>query len=230
MTEALDDYGEGSAAAALSLFEDILALEGLYVDGALVSGIVTVGEIERIARYQAGKLVDDDFDGFVEQVAGSAAHLTRQVANRTMMAQSGYLQNRMVGMSRSGGRVRYVYAANPSSSGYEIRYARVPQGEETCDFCLMLASRGFVYLTAESAEGWNHTHRNCDCIVVAGVGHHDQSAARTSMGDWVQDTVIEGYDRQDMLDLYSAWSERDRDDVEGRRDDMERIIGRRYWS
>ena len=47
------------------------------------------------------------------------------------------------------------------------KYARVPTGAETCDFCLMLASRGFVY-KSESSAAIDHTHANCDCRAVAG--------------------------------------------------------------
>lgn len=47
------------------------------------------------------------------------------------------------------------------------KYARVPTGSETCDFCLMLASRGFVYHT-ESTASMGHVHANCDCRIVAG--------------------------------------------------------------
>lgn len=43
------------------------------------------------------------------------------------------------------------------------RFARVPTGIETCDFCLMLASRGFVYHTEAAAS---HAHSGCDCRVV----------------------------------------------------------------
>jgi len=43
------------------------------------------------------------------------------------------------------------------------RFARVPAGGETCDFCLMLASRGFVYASEQAAS---HAHANCDCRVV----------------------------------------------------------------
>ena len=43
------------------------------------------------------------------------------------------------------------------------RYARVPTGSETCDFCLMLASRGFVYRTEVAAS---HAHSGCDCRIV----------------------------------------------------------------
>ena len=43
------------------------------------------------------------------------------------------------------------------------RYARVPSGAETCQFCIMLASRGFAYHSQELAS---HAHANCDCVVV----------------------------------------------------------------
>ena len=47
------------------------------------------------------------------------------------------------------------------------RYARVPTGAETCDFCLMLASRGFVY-NSQSTASMGHVHSGCDCRIVAG--------------------------------------------------------------
>lgn len=43
------------------------------------------------------------------------------------------------------------------------KFARVPTGIETCDFCLMLASRGFVYHTEAAAS---HAHGGCDCRIV----------------------------------------------------------------
>lgn len=48
------------------------------------------------------------------------------------------------------------------------RFARVPTGRETCPFCIMLASRGFVYNSYEEAGGLNHFHANCDCRIVPG--------------------------------------------------------------
>ena len=58
------------------------------------------------------------------------------------------------------------------------RFARVPTGAETCDFCLMLASRGFVYHTEQTAS---HAHSGCDCRTVPSwrayeVGGYDPSA------------------------------------------------------
>lgn len=49
-----------------------------------------------------------------------------------------------------------------------IRYARVPFGN-SCAFCLMLASRGFVYETKTTAgEDKGHYHAHCRCKIVAG--------------------------------------------------------------
>jgi hypothetical protein len=50
------------------------------------------------------------------------------------------------------------------------RFARVPTGDETCDFCLMLASRGFVYHTEAAAS---HAHANCDCRVTPSWKAHE---------------------------------------------------------
>ena len=66
-----------------------------------------------------------------------------------------------------------------------VRYARVPTGAETCDFCLMLASRGFVY-QSESTAGASHVHSSCDCRVVPG---------------W-DGMEVEGYDPQAIYDRW----------------------------
>lgn len=40
----------------------------------------------------------------------------------------------------------------------DVRYARVPVGEETCAWCIMTAGLGFWYMTEEAAS---HTHAHC---------------------------------------------------------------------
>ena len=68
-----------------------------------------------------------------------------------------------------------------------LRYARVPSGFETCAFCFMLASRGFVY-SSELKAGLGHSyHPNCNCTIVPG------AEGRTS---------IDGYDPKGM---YKRW-------------------------
>lgn len=74
---------------------------------------------------------------------------------------------------------------NASRDG--LRYARVPGSGETCGFCIMLASRGFVYWSAETAGEGNHYHRNCRCKVVPGFDGME----------------VEGYDPDALYGLYS---------------------------
>ncbi len=76
--------------------------------------------------------------------------------------------------------------AHPKSAAPQRpRYARVPSGAETCRFCIMLASRGAVYLSKDNAGAVSHYHANCDCKVVP---------------DWGDD--IEGYDPDEYYKLW----------------------------
>lgn len=54
-------------------------------------------------------------------------------------------------------------ARNARRDKLKPKFARVPSGADTCPFCLMLASRGFVYTSEDAAS---HAHRHCDCRVV----------------------------------------------------------------
>lgn len=69
-------------------------------------------------------------------------------------------------------------AENAALDPLEPRYARIPTGPETCEWCLMLASRGFAYRSERSAVGKykarskdgaaSHGHPGCDCRIVQG--------------------------------------------------------------
>ena len=67
-----------------------------------------------------------------------------------------------------------------------VRYARVPSGGETCQFCFMLCSRGYVYRSADS--GSFHAHANDRCELVP------QFKAGTAK--------VKGYDPDKMADLW----------------------------
>lgn len=51
-----------------------------------------------------------------------------------------------------------------------VRFARVPSGNETCQFCYMLAARGAVYYTAQTAGENAHWHKGCRCKIVPAWG------------------------------------------------------------
>ena len=57
---------------------------------------------------------------------------------------------------------------NVKDRSKHLKFARVPVGRETCVFCFMLASRGFVYWSKATAGLYDHYHSNCDCRIVPG--------------------------------------------------------------
>lgn len=69
------------------------------------------------------------------------------------------------------------------------RVARVPSGAETCAFCLMLASRGPVYHSGQSAGRDRKYHAECDCQPVP---------------VWDGDALPEGYAPDDLYAKYEA--------------------------
>lgn len=81
--------------------------------------------------------------------------------------------------------------ANAARDPLRPKWARVPSGTETCQFCLMLASRGFAYTSEKSASensDGGHYHPGCDCRMVVSFNGSD----------------IEGYDPDD---LYRQWKQ-----------------------
>lgn len=69
-------------------------------------------------------------------------------------------------------------------------WARVPRGAKTCSWCLILASRGAVYDSRQTAGDHGHEfHGGCNCYPVAIRGADD---------------LPEGYDPDDLYDLYST--------------------------
>ena len=92
-------------------------------------------------------------------------------------------------MKRSAGESMF---ANGRRDPRRPKFARVPTGAETCDFCLMLASRGFVYSSEATAGAikLDHYHSGCNCRVVCqwedgGVEDYDTDA----IYDRWQDTI-----------------------------------------
>lgn len=70
----------------------------------------------------------------------------------------------------------------------DVKFARVPSGSETCAFCVMLASRGFVYKNEKTAGANDHWHAHCDCRIVPSFG--------------ADPSIIEGYDPEGLYERY----------------------------
>lgn len=172
-----DLYGAAASQAAFDLLQNVA-----YVDGVPMPDLgswfyeADAEAIDRTAHYHAGKLVDGDVQGFIDQISAAARECAERGANESM-GQAARAQARGVG--KRGGRRKGAAARG-------IHFARVPMGPTTCPFCLMLASRGFVYLSEESAGEFDRFHRHCDCRIVPGTA----------------DTKVDGYD---PAELYDRW-------------------------
>ena len=93
------------------------------------------------------------------------------------------------------------------------RYRRVAVGN-TCSFCLMLATRGAVYLTAASAGQSRKYHAACDCeiVMVLDASVTTSRKARTSPApfsdlskDWR--AAIRDKDRLNAADIRREWAD-----------------------
>lgn len=69
-----------------------------------------------------------------------------------------------------------------------VRFARVSAGTETYAFCIMLASRGFIYINAETVGEGDHWHAHCDCRIVPSYD--------------VNPSIVEGYDPEGLYRRY----------------------------
>ena len=90
-----------------------------------------------------------------------------------------------------GNNVKIIAWKTVSSNGEADKrsklFARVPRGATTCAFCMMLASRGFVYYTANTAGALMQYHHHCDCAIVPAFNRSPD---------------IAGYDHQKLYDKY----------------------------
>lgn len=159
-------HGDLSQALAGQLFEEVCAANGMSATAGIYDDIIDPDMAEDKVRYFAKFLSEGDRETFVNHCARLADF--------------------------------YVWRCNREAqvrncSAYDVRYARVPTGMETCDWCIMLASRGFVYHSEADADAGSHV--GCDCVTCPGFG-----------GDKTRDpTQIEGYDPNE---LYVLWYER----------------------
>ncbi len=129
---------------------------------------------------------------------------------------------RAVKQVENGGR-RTIIEAVETDPGRVQGWARVATGRETCAFCLMLVSRGPVYLSADTAgldlgdrtalemivngedisDLMHKWHENCDCKVVPVFDRKSwpgKAASDRALQAWKDHT--KGYSGQDALNAF----------------------------
>jgi|SRR5690606_486204 len=133
------EYGELAATVAAEWFEQVHP--GAFLAQTAANTFPAAGVVENV-RYHAGALFTDD-------------------PYRTLAGLSGALQRFILYSGRE------TVARNVARDRTKPRFGRVPTGAKTCAWCSMLASRGFVYLSRETAglvaEDY---HDDCDCQIV----------------------------------------------------------------
>lgn len=166
---AVGIYGDAASQVACDLYDQIAEAFGAPLPAAEIDDADVSGFIEKEVRYQARRLLTGEGTIFAKGVANAARDQVARKANQAMRANA----------RRDG-----------------LRYARVPMGGETCTFCAMLASRGFVYRSAELAGEGNHYHPHCRCKVVPGFDGME----------------VEGYDPGEWYARWKQFEEIDADD------------------
>ncbi len=79
-----------------------------------------------------------------------------------------------------------------ATRGTNGKWARIPQGDKTCAFCMVLASHSFYYRSEETAGGGasrDRFHNDCDCLVIP---------------SWSAHCSVAGYDPEMYKDMYKA--------------------------
>lgn len=166
LQDGLNMYGDEAKVIANDFF-DRLAQEANSKATAEMFDSTDADIVEQKVRYYAKSLADGDTSKFIKDVSDLTGFYVKREAFCNM-------------------------AKNCNKAG--IRYARVPSGRETCAFCFMLASRGFVYWSEKEAGAEGHEfHPHCDCIIVPGF-HADTGID--------EDAQIEGYAPSEMRDRY----------------------------
>lgn len=128
-------YGDLAAAAAADWYEEVkLAATGK-------PGVAVLAEVDRDALEQAVRWAADDL--YHGNPIDTWRKLEKSLLRHVKNAGRGTIQR---SATRDG-----------------VAFARVPSGAKTCAFCTMLASRGFVYGSAEKAGSIDRYHDECDC-------------------------------------------------------------------
>lgn len=168
MRGVVQRHDKAAASLAAEWYDAQGRANGVALDRAVTAPTYSAGSVDALVRYQVRKYQDGGLEGFAAMCGEFAANEAMRSVNETIL--------RNTRRDRSKG----------------VRFARVTSGRNTCSFCLMLAGRGAVYHTRESAGEFNRWHRHCTCKVVPSFS-----------GDkW--ETLVEGHDPRDA----KRWSDR----------------------
>ena len=158
--------GRATAALAAAFFDQLAIAEGADAVKAVAVNDPSQVRARRMAicaNKAMPKLIAGDLEGFARAIASSvAADVKRQATNTIML--------------------------NAQKNG--AQFAWIPGGDETCAFCIALASNGWQPAAKATAMGAHadHIHDNCEC----------EFAIR-----FKDDTQYAGYDADEYARIYA---------------------------
>lgn len=182
LEQMLIEAPEGEEALAEYLEAKAPPLIDACANNASALGIQTYN---RYRVEQIGHAIDMDYMPEPEDYTGIIRTAVSNAKNdRSLVAEylGGYLDN----------KITHSYADTMIKAGLKdknkVRFARVPSGINTCDFCMMLASRGFVYVSEKTAGQFTKYHSFCRCQIVPSFK--------------AQDAFIKGYNPDELYARY----------------------------
>ena len=160
-------YGLAAATVAADFYDEIAALSGENLQESMFPELPSMDSMAASIRNDARSLWGENssVDQFRVNAQATLKKYMRDFANDTI------IKNALRDKKKSKG----------------LRWARVPRGLEPCPWCMMLASRGFDYVTKESAQLYGHSHANCQCDVICSFSNGE----------------IEGYDYSEYEKFYN---------------------------
>lgn len=205
MRQALYEVDLSDIDAARAQIADIM----VQVVGAsdAMASTMAAGFYDGIREYQTGAALGATADSGWEP--DSTRRATYGITDRLAKADApdismveGLLTQRIgYEVKRSAGRTMY---RNGSRDPNKPKFARIPLGGDSCEFCRMLASRGFAYNSEKSAgkHDPDHYHDGCRCEVVC---------------SWEKDPRIAGLSEDEYndraygehRDAYRSWASKD---------------------
>lgn len=198
-------YGLGSSRLGAEWYEycRALGIGGEYTAMAIQpTRAQVVGAANRaIDKLFVGDITSDMLTFELENV------VTEQVRNASRETIMGNLE------------IEYASAKRSGKSTKKMTYARVPVGD-TCAFCCMLASRGYVYGSERSAKyksNGEKFHDGCDCEVIPFAGPRSISGYNYSKYEKMYSDARTALDKpskelsdrlKDAHDMHDAMNER----------------------
>lgn len=165
MKALVNEYGDVASAAAAEWYEQVRADD-------------VSGSYKPVSGY---RVPDQQIEGTVR---AASRNLFKGNPELTLQILGGALQRYITSQART------TIERNSLCDSKAKRFARVPRGARTCAFCLVMASKGFVYTTAKAAGKLRKYHDDCDCQIVPGFS--------------TTPPKIDGYDPDDLYKDYQA--------------------------